>query len=213
MNRSERAALVRSERGAAAVEFALVAPVLGLLLLATLDAALFLRTYFRIDRVATELANVISQHPAGRMTAADVDRYLQGPGAIYFLGAQAIAGEAIIVTSAPGATIITLIEGRPAGEEPAHRVVWQCRRGAASVPSRFRDPDQINPLPGGFRIPPEQTVIVVEVAAEANLWWFSRLFLGWFGGHGERRDLLYSYAIMRTRVGRLLPMEGVQPCS
>lgn len=212
MNRSDPLALLRNDRGAAAVEFALVTPLLALLLLATFDAAVFLRTYFRVDRVATELANVISQHPAGRMTGADIDRYLHGPGAVYFVGAQAIAGEAISVTAAPGATIITLIEGRPAGEEPAHRVVWQCRRGASAVPSRFGDPDQVNPLPGGFRIPPEQTVVVVEVAAEAPVWWFSRFVLGWFGGEGQRQGLLYSYAIMRTRVGRLLPVEGIQPC-
>ncbi|MFQ3622351.1 MAG: TadE/TadG family type IV pilus assembly protein [Acetobacteraceae bacterium] len=210
MSRSET---IRAASGAAAVEFALVAPLLGLLLLATADAALFLRTYFRVDRVATELANVMSQHPAGRVSAADAVRYFSGPTALYFTGAQTIAGDGISVTSPPGTTIITVIEGRPETETHRHVVAWQCRRGATSVPSRFGSIESVNPLPGGFVLAPGQTVFVVEVAAPARLWWFSRVFLDWYGGEATQRDtLIYSFAIMRPRVGRLLPAPGVTIC-
>jgi Flp pilus assembly protein TadG len=42
----------RRRRGAAAVEFAMVAPVLALLMLGTWDLTAYIRAYFRVERLA-----------------------------------------------------------------------------------------------------------------------------------------------------------------
>jgi Flp pilus assembly protein TadG len=42
----------RRRRGAAAVEFAMVAPVLALLMLAAWDLTAYIRAYFRVERLA-----------------------------------------------------------------------------------------------------------------------------------------------------------------
>ena len=55
MNRSLRTdRSVGSRRGVAAVEFALVAPFIILLMLAGTDLTIFMRTKMRIDETATE---------------------------------------------------------------------------------------------------------------------------------------------------------------
>lgn len=212
MSRFERLRRSRGRHGAPAVEFALVAPLLALVVLAAADAVLFLRTTFRLDRVATELANVISQHPARELSAADVARYFDGPSALYFLAAQAIAGETMPVTNARGATIITLLAGEEVDGTQRNRVIWQCRRGLPAFSSRFDEPAEIDPLPGGYRLAPGTTTAVVEVTTETRLWWFSRALLAWFGGDGPRRTNIYSYAVMPPRYGTLLPAPGVTVC-
>lgn len=53
--------LARDRRGVAAIEFALIAPVLFLLLVAFLDVAYLARGYLRVQTTATQLGQIISQ--------------------------------------------------------------------------------------------------------------------------------------------------------
>lgn len=49
-------------RGVAAVEFALVAPFIILLMLGGADLTIFMRTKMRVDETATEMAQVVTQY-------------------------------------------------------------------------------------------------------------------------------------------------------
>lgn len=199
-------------RGSPAVEFALVAPLLGLLALAAIDAALVLRAAFRLDRTATELAIAMSGHPTGDLSAADVRRFLDGPAPLYFAAAQAIAGESMPVTSDPGVTIVTLLVGGETGNAGRNRIVWQCRRGSPRLPSRFGDSEAFDPLPDGARLPPGAAAVVVEVATEMRLWRFSRPFLEWFGVGGVHPTAVHGFAMMPVRRGALMPEPGMTVC-
>ena len=53
---------VGPRRGVAAIEFALVAPFIILMMLAGADLTIFMRTNMRIDETATELALVVTQY-------------------------------------------------------------------------------------------------------------------------------------------------------
>ena len=53
---------LRDRRGVSALEFALVAPVLLLLLLATTDIVLWMRTWLRMEHAASQVAQIIGQY-------------------------------------------------------------------------------------------------------------------------------------------------------
>ncbi len=116
------------------------------------------------------------------------------------------------VTTASGTTVLTPLAGEEVGGTRRNRMVWQCRRGLPSFPSRFDKPANIDPLPGGYRLASGTTAVAVEVVTETRLWWFSRALPAWFGGGGPRRTDIYSWAVMPQRYGTLMPAPDVTVC-
>jgi len=88
--------MLGSRCGLAAVEFALTAPLILLLMLAGTDLTIFMRTRLRIDGAATELAQTVTQYS---------DLY-DGDFSGLFTAAQTVAGSTP-VTGLLGTTIIT----------------------------------------------------------------------------------------------------------
>ncbi len=102
-------------RGIAGLEFALVALVLATLALATVDLVTYIRTYFRLEQVAAQMAEVITQCQAVD-TPGDTNRFEAE--------AQILAGSFNITTAnAAGSFIITAIVPGSGGA-PA-TVAWQ----------------------------------------------------------------------------------------
>ena len=101
----------------AAIEFALVAPLIILMMLACTDLTIFMRTKMRIDETATEIALAVTQS----------QNLYDGDFTGFFNAAQTVAGPTT-VTGLFGTTIITgivtmrsdqaddrLAEAQPAG--------------------------------------------------------------------------------------------------
>jgi Flp pilus assembly protein TadG len=192
-----RAALGR--RGAAAVEFALVLPLLALLLTATADLALQLRTTFRIERTAAELANLVSQHES--LTSADIARM--------FEAAEAISGPSLTVAAPAGQggrTVISLVAGANTEVScpAANCILWQRARGnAARFPASGIGPERgTAALPGGFTVPPAQTVVVTEVFYPRSAWLFADAFFP------SGPQSIRATAIVRPRAAQLT---GIRP--
>jgi Flp pilus assembly protein TadG len=186
-------------RGSAAVEFALVMPLLALLLTATADLALHLRATFRIERTAAELANLVSQHES--LTAADITRM--------FEAAEAISGASLNVADPAGSggrTVISLVAGANTEVScpAANCILWQRARGnAARFPaSRIGAERGTATLPGGFIVPPAQTVIVAEVFYPRSAWLLADAFLG------AGPQSVHAAAIVRPRAAQLT---GIRP--
>jgi hypothetical protein len=173
-------------RAGAAVEFAMVAPFIVLLMLGTADLTNHIRAYFRIERVAAEVANIASQF----------DR-LRQPDVVQLLDAgQLIAGD-IEVTQLNGRTLISVVEGTAAG----NRMIWQ--RATIGGPgglfqSRIGLPNTIVTLPANMVIPIGQTVLIVEVFNRRTPWVLSRDLIG-----SSAPENLYAFYIVRPRSAQL----------
>jgi Flp pilus assembly pilin Flp len=194
-----RATLARARRGVAAVEFALVLPILALLLAATADIALHLRTTFRIERTAAELANLVSQHES--LASADLTRL--------FEAAEAISGPSLTVANPGGQggrTVISLVAGANTEVScpAANCILWQRSRGnAARFPeSRIGAERATAALPGGFIVPPAQTVVVAEVFYPRSAWFFADAFFG------SGPQSIHASAVVRPRAAQL---SGIRP--
>jgi Flp pilus assembly protein TadG len=176
----------RRRRGAAAVEFAMVAPVLALLMLGTWDLTAYIRAYFRVERVAAEVTNLTGQYE--RLTQADINQI--------FSAAQQIAGS-IEVTQLAGRTIISVVQGTTQG----NRMVWQ--RATIGAPggmfeSRIGQPPNIVTLPANLDVPVGQTVVITEVFNRRVPWVLSVNLLG-----AGAPETIYAFHIMRPRSAQL----------
>jgi hypothetical protein len=176
----------RPRRAAAAVEFAMVAPILALLMLGTWDLTAYIRAYFRVERVAAEVANLTGQYE--RLTQADINQI--------FSAAQQIAGS-IEVTQLAGRTIISVVEGTAQG----NRMRWQ--RATIGGPggmfqSRIGEPPNIVTLPANLVVPVGQTVVITEVFNRRVPWVLSVNLLG-----AGAPEIIYAFYIMRPRSAQL----------
>ena len=166
MNPSSRLA---HRRGVSGIEFALVMPVLALLALATVDLVTYIRTYFRLEQVAAQMAEIITQCQA-----------LDSPGDMnrFQAEAQIMAGNLNITTSTGvGSFIMTGIV--PGSNGAAATIAWQymfgntlygssmcgssttCKVGATAT------------IPGYFTIPSGQVLIATEATASVEPFTFS----------------------------------------
>jgi Flp pilus assembly pilin Flp len=178
----------RRRAGAAAVEFAIIAPMLALMIVGVWEGTTFLRNWFRIERTAGEVTNVIAQ----RLRLSRDDMF-----AIFAAG-QKIAGD-LDVTGDRGATIVSAL-GNPTGA--GSTVLWQVRGTTnPSYVSRIARTVGAAPrLPPNITVPIGQTLIVTEVFNETAPWRIGAAPL-FFGGPGD--SPMYSFAVMRPRAAEL----------
>lgn len=176
----------RSNGGIAALEFALVAPVLAMLLVLTADAVIWLRTWMRVDETAAQVANIAGQYQS--LAQSDI--------LDLFAAAQQIAGNDIDVTQSGGCTAILLLTGTSQGNS----LTWQrySPSGSSTPPAVCQKKPITTVLPGGYLIPDGETLLLVEVGNTASQWVFGAGFMGSSG-----QDSIWSYATQRPRLSSL----------
>ena len=186
MNRSLRTdQSIGSRRGVAALEFALVAPFIILLMLGGTDLTIFMRTKMRIDETAAGIALVVTQY----QNLYDSD--FTG----LFTAAQTVAG-ATPVTGLLGTTVITGIVTDSNGRQT---IAWQKRSTQATFNSLFGTAIGSAPnLPNSYLMPKSSTLIAVEVFTSASPWVLSASLMG-----GAGTTSLRSYALYQPRLGSL----------
>ena len=163
-----RSRVSRDRRGVAAVEFAIVAPVLIVLALATADLVQFIRSQLRLDATAVQVGQLVSQ--CNSITdSGDISQF--------WTYAQRIVGGLGTVTgaNAQGAVIISAVytlNGK-------NTLAWQKKTGnptqASSVGSTQGKAATITE---GFVVPAGQTLLVTEVSLPQQPWVFSAGFMG-----------------------------------
>jgi Flp pilus assembly protein TadG len=169
----------------AALEFALVAPFLILMMLAGADMTIFMRTNMRIDETATEIAVVVTQYQ---------DLY-DGDFTGLFVAAQTVAGTTA-VTGLFGTTIIT---GIVTDGNDRQTISWQKRSPQATFNSLFGTALGTVPnLPNSYLMPKNGTLIAVEVFTATSPWVFSASLMG-----GAGTSSIRSYALYQPRLGSL----------
>jgi Flp pilus assembly protein TadG len=186
MNRSHRTDwCAGTRRGVAAVEFALVAPFMILLMLAGTDLTIFMRTKMRIDETATGIALTVTQY----QNLYDSD--FTG----LFTAAQTVAGTTP-VTGLLGATVVT---GIVTDGNDRQTIAWQKRSTQATFNSLFGTAvGSVPTLPNSYLMPKNGTLIAVEVFTSASPWVLSASLMG-----GAGTTSLRSYALYQPRLGAL----------
>ena len=162
-----------ANRGVAALEFALVAPFVILVMLAGADLSLFMRTVMRMDETATGVAIAVTQY----------DNLYDSDFATLFTASQTIAGLTTSVTGLSGTTIITGIK-KSGGTQT---IAWQKLSPQATSASLFGTAVGAAPvLPDTYVLPTDgEFLIAVEVFTKASTWVLSAKLMG---GPGIRRS-------------------------
>jgi Flp pilus assembly protein TadG len=178
MNRSPRS----DRRGIAAVEFALVAPALLLVLLSVVDLVGLIRASWRMERSAGELGNVIAQ----------LDGLSEADFPVLFGVADQLAAP-YVVTGPAGAVIITGLSSSSGGVVTR---TWRRRAGDNSFQSRL---GETGPpvLPIGFTLPAGQTAIAVETYVRVTPWVLAVSFFG------QQVETLSGFGMYRPRLSSL----------
>jgi Flp pilus assembly protein TadG len=177
----------------AAVEFALVAPFIILVILAGTDLSIFMRTKMRVDQTAVELALTVTQY----QNLYDSD--FTG----LFNAAQTLAGTTP-VTGLLGTTIITGIVNNGSKQT----IAWQKRSASATFNSLFgTSPGAVPVLPNTYLLPSGGVLIAVEVFTSASPWVLSANLMG-----TSSVTSLRSYALFQPRLGSLSTVtSGTRP--
>lgn len=157
-----RSKLCHDRRGVAALEFAILAPVLLLLLLATADLVVWMRTWLRMEQTVSEMTQVITQYTT--LYTSDFT--------LTFYPLAQIAVSSAALTCDGGGMVVTGIDnssGTPA-------VSWQWSSGACAS-SGFTTTSGSNTtlaMPGNYVPPPGYSVIVVELFTTQQEYVFSQ---------------------------------------
>lgn len=173
-------------RGLAAVELALVSPMLLALLLGTSEIAHFLKVHYQAAQMSSTVADAIARYDM--LTSDDVAAVLSASTSV--MGAQDFATK--------GYVILTSV--RRAGATDAPVIAWQCRGGGSDIrPSRVGSASTAVTLPGSLVLDGDDNVIIAEVFyGYSNLFDFIPL----------ADKTVYKNAVFRPRLGALTTVSG-----
>ncbi len=172
----------KNQRGVAAVELAVILPILMTLFLGVVEFSNFVLVSERTEKTAFTLADVIAQGET--ITIAELDNILAATSEImrpsHF--------------NERGHVIITSVH-RNVNDTP--RVAWQYEGGGTlqNTQSRYGGPGFASPLPEGFTLNEKETVIIAEVYYN-----YEHLVTTLFSSTNPQ---LYKYAFYKPRLGAL----------
>ncbi|WP_164879520.1 TadE/TadG family type IV pilus assembly protein [Afifella aestuarii] len=170
----------------AALEFALVAPFLVLLLLGGFDLSRYILVQQKVDKMAFTVADTISREQI--LTSSMANQ-------LFVASAQLMKP---FDFGANGLVILSAVARNE--DESKLRVKWQCKGGGTlEAASRIGKIDDIADVPGDLTLDAKDYLIITEVFYE----WtppFGNFFLG---DHG-----VYKYAMFRPRLGQLTTTAG-----
>lgn len=192
MSRSERAPRFLGRRGVAAVEFAIMLPFLLTLTLATVDFVSLLRDDLRIERVAGEVATLVSQYETLRTGGAQNDF-----DDIFDVAAK--IADPLAVTTSGGTVIVSGLAETGTGPT----VLWQQSRGLPGNLSAFGAAGGRVSFPSAVPDPvlaPGQGAVVVEVFLQRQPWTLP-LVRDWLPVSYTR---LWSFSVQRPRLVGIL---------
>jgi Flp pilus assembly protein TadG len=174
----------RQADGIAAVEFALLAPFILLVMLAGTDLTIFMRTKMRLEETSTQIALLVTQYT----------NLYDSDFTTLFNAAQSVAGTTP-VTGLLGTTVITGIVNNGTRQT----IAWQKRSASATYSSLFGTSVGAVPvLPSNYLLPSGGTLIAVEVFTPATPWVLSASLMG-----GSGATSLRSFALYQPRLGSL----------
>ncbi|ALG74523.1 hypothetical protein VY88_30315 [Azospirillum thiophilum] len=179
-------------RGIAALEMALIAPILLLLITATVDLVRFANTVLTLNRAAANVSDIATQFDTLRAGMTVVKGNEVG---VLFLAAAEVARPLDLMTS--GSVIVTSVANMGVGS----RVMWQQRVGTAA--SQVGVPGGIPALPAGFVQDSGDNAIFTEIAFPFTPYLLSGPWLGAGGGV----TVLYARAVYQPRLGTLTSLE------
>jgi Flp pilus assembly protein TadG len=177
------------------VEFALLAPLLIVLFVATAEAVSYLRAWNRIELAATSAAQAGSRAEVLNRDAV----------AGLFATAQAVADPNLAWTTTAGTvrarTVISVVSNPTNGNV----VSWSCSRGDGTLTPRVAG---TGTLPASFTIPRGQSVLIVEIINTTRPWLVMAgpLFFGSAGPPNIR-----AYTVARPRSTELSNLNGGCP--
>ncbi len=188
-------AVGRSRTGNATVEFALIAPVLLVLFIATAEAVNYLRLWYRIEQAATSAAQAGSRLEVLNRNAVEG----------LFATAQAVADPFpawnVTPTQVRARTVISVVSNPQNGNE----VAWTCSRGDTTLAARVAGTSN---LPASFTVPPGQSVLVVEIVNTGVPWLIMAAPI-FFGTRGPPN--IRAYTVVRPRSAELRSLTGGCP--
>lgn len=195
MGRSIRPAWRGARRwrgGAIASEFALVLPIFALILFASTDIIRSFRAQLRIDMVAVQVAQIVSQCTV--LTERDFTDSSFG----FWAHARRIAGGIIDLNT--GRMFVSVL-GRDGN---TNQVRWQQTTGTAAASSAFTVGMTNPPLKGkngaDFMVPTGQTLFVTEVFATIDPWVLSAGLIRAVLGHADNSAQIKGMAMFLSRV-------------
>jgi Flp pilus assembly protein TadG len=138
-------------RGVAAVEMAIIAPLLVLLLLGTAEVANLVKTHFEAAQTASTVADVVARYET--VTNDNIQAI--------FAVSERVMGESTF--KANGRIILTSV-AKAATSGAKTLVSWQCTGGGTlTAPSAIGQVGKTATLPGSLTLDADDNVIVAEV--------------------------------------------------
>ncbi|MBR0653952.1 TadE/TadG family type IV pilus assembly protein [Plastoroseomonas arctica] len=181
-------------RGLAATEFALVMPMLLLLVLAMADLILHMRTVYRVERMAAEILNALAQ--VDPLTQAQLTAILSAAPSI---GGSSVATQDNTGATNDGAIHVTAIQRSSA---TANTRLWTRNNYASGSPSGLvvSRLSTTPVLPANVIVPAGAQVLAVEVLSQRTRWTsgITRVLTG-----GSTSPAIYALAVAQPRTATL----------
>lgn len=170
--------------GVAAVETALLTPLLLTLFLGGSETWLLIRSHFQAAQMASTTADVVARYKT--VTSADI-------AAIFSVSSEVMGAKNF---DDNGTVVLTSVA---TGDDGKATVAWQCAGGKLGSSSRIGKVGKQASLPGGLVMDKNDNVIIAEV--------FYRYtpILGW---KAPDVTLAYKTALFRPRLGDLTAAPG-----